>query len=410
MILAGYAPKAPALLHLGTWVLDQALALQRLGYQVAVISPTPWVPRGAGLVSKLARWRAVQKRACIQGIAFAYPRWPVPPQVARLRLFYLLPNNWPKVLGPSVWRTLAQHAPDVILAHHPLWEGELARQFKAKEGVPFVTVEHSWTDLKRAVDNPRARRWYVRVLAEADWWFAVNRRMAEEMMRLQGVGWVTSDDIEDHVLRPGGSALLEKSDRSQPTRLCLGTTLRVLSVGWLGERKGHAVLIRAIKELVDRGVPCTLTIVGEGSLRPTLENLVRQLGLHDHVRLVGSRSHAEVLRMMSEEADVFALLSWDEPLGVAYLEAMSVGLPIVGTAGEGIAEVITDGEEGFLVPRGDARGAADALHKLVDPVVRHKMGKKAKETASRLTWEANARRLEEVFERILSRSKSRRGG
>ena len=89
---------------------------------------------------------------------------------------------------------------------------------------------------------------------------------------------------------------------------------------------------------------------------------------------------------------------------------VSAGLPVVGTAGERIAKVITDGEEGFVVPRGDARRAAEALHKLVDPVVRHKMGKKAKETAGRLTWEANARRLEEVFERILSRSKSRRGG
>jgi glycosyltransferase involved in cell wall biosynthesis len=163
----------------------------------------------------------------------------------------------------------------------------------------------------------------------------------------------------------------------------------VLSVGRLVAKKGHATLLTAAALLAERGVDFSLRIGGEGPEWPVLQRLVHRLGLADRVTFLGPLSESEV-RAEHGRADVFALAS--QPLengdrdGIpnVLLEAMAQGIPVVGTAVEGVTEAVVDGECGLLAPPGDAEAVADRLARLLaDERLRTALGAAGREQVAR---------------------------
>ncbi|MGR3701030.1 MAG: exopolysaccharide biosynthesis GT4 family glycosyltransferase EpsE [Paracoccaceae bacterium] len=147
-----------------------------------------------------------------------------------------------------------------------------------------------------------------------------------------------------------------------------GQALRLFSCGRLNLVKGHQDLMKAVRLMLDRGQAVTLDIAGEddaggSGYRAVLQARIAELGLQRHVRLLGAIS-AEAVRSNLLEAHAFVLASWSEPLGVAYMEAMSCEVPTVGTAAGGVPELITDKENGLLVPPQNPEALADALMQL----------------------------------------------
>ena len=151
-----------------------------------------------------------------------------------------------------------------------------------------------------------------------------------------------------------------------------GEALRLFSCGRLNIVKGHQDLMQAVRLMLDRGQPVTLDIAGEddaggSGYRAELAAQIEQLGLGNHVRLLGAIS-ADTVRAHLLSAHAFVLASWSEPLGVAYMEAMSCEVPTIGTAAGGVPELITDDRDGILVPPQDPQALADALMQLAaDP-------------------------------------------
>lgn len=153
-----------------------------------------------------------------------------------------------------------------------------------------------------------------------------------------------------------------------------GEALHLFSCGRLNMVKGHQDLMQAVRLMLDRGQPVTLDIAGEDDAggtgyRAVLEALIKELGLQDHVHLLGAIS-AEAVRNHLTAAHAFVLASWAEPLGVAYMEAMSCEVPTIGTASGGVPELITDGQDGILVPPQNPEALATALLQLAaDPAL-----------------------------------------
>lgn len=81
--------------------------------------------------------------------------------------------------------------------------------------------------------------------------------------------------------------------------------------------------------------------------------------------LLGAISAVEVKKKLNK-ADIFVLASWHEPLGVAYMEAMSVGVPTIGTNSGGVTELIDDGVNGLMVPPKDPKALANAIQTLAN--------------------------------------------
>jgi colanic acid/amylovoran biosynthesis glycosyltransferase len=150
-----------------------------------------------------------------------------------------------------------------------------------------------------------------------------------------------------------------------------GGAFRVFSCGRLNPSKGHDVLVTAIATMLQGGADIELTIAGEDELGGSgyhreLQRLIDDNGLQHHVRLLGAVPSGRI-RQELERCHAFALASHSEPLGVAIMEAMSMGVPVVATAAGGVPELVLNGT-GVLVRPGDPTALASALTKLaLDP-------------------------------------------
>jgi glycosyltransferase involved in cell wall biosynthesis len=146
----------------------------------------------------------------------------------------------------------------------------------------------------------------------------------------------------------------------------------VVNVGALVAHKGQKHLIDAMP-MVLREVPdARLVIFGEGELRASLERQVKHLSLDKRVLLPGFRE--DVLSLV-KSADLFVMSSITEGLGSAVLDAMAMGLAVVGTRAGGIPEAVVPGVTGELVEPGEAEPMAEAIVKLLkDPALRRAHG------------------------------------
>jgi glycosyltransferase involved in cell wall biosynthesis len=136
----------------------------------------------------------------------------------------------------------------------------------------------------------------------------------------------------------------------------------VLGAGAIFSQKGFEYFIEALSHLHRQGVRVHGAIAGDGD-REAITALAGRLGIVPYVHLLGSRD--DVLELMYG-ADVFVLSSIDEGLPNVVLEAMSVGTPVVAADAGGTPEIITDGEDGFVVPIKNARALAERIAQLVN--------------------------------------------
>jgi glycosyltransferase involved in cell wall biosynthesis len=122
--------------------------------------------------------------------------------------------------------------------------------------------------------------------------------------------------------------------------------------------KDHRTLLDAFRLVAAQRPDTDLLLVGDGVLRQELERQSRELGLSSRVRFLGVRDDvADILRAV----DVFALTSVSEAASITLLEAMASGLPVVVTAVGGNPEIVRDGVDGLLAPRGDAKALGHRL-------------------------------------------------
>ncbi len=116
-------------------------------------------------------------------------------------------------------------------------------------------------------------------------------------------------------------------------------------------------------------------MLGNGQEEDRLKQAIHERGLENHVFLKGYLT-GSALRQVYRSAQVFVLPSWQEGLPYSLLEAMAVGLPVITTSLRGMADIIEEGRNGYLVPPRQPDALADALVKLlVDPVGRARMTK-----------------------------------
>jgi glycosyltransferase involved in cell wall biosynthesis len=149
------------------------------------------------------------------------------------------------------------------------------------------------------------------------------------------------------------------------------------TVAHLSPEKGLFYLIEAAALIPNIQAGIRIVIVGDGECRNSLEEQVRRLGLQNRIQFVGfQNTPAEFLR----EFDIFVLPSLSEGLSSAILTAMATSLPVVATDVGGIPELIYHGQNGLLVPPGNAAALAEAIMNLVDDDEKAvRMGRKGRE-------------------------------
>lgn len=153
----------------------------------------------------------------------------------------------------------------------------------------------------------------------------------------------------------------------------------VLSVGRFADpRKRVGLLVHSLHRLVSEGHDIRLVLAGKAPPDNEIWRSAEALGVRDRIEFVAGPSAEELLKLY-QGAAAFALGSDEEGLCMAVLEAMACAIPVVSTRCGGPEGVITDGEDGFLVPRGDSDAIAEGLAKVLgDPTRRDEMARAAR--------------------------------
>ena len=175
----------------------------------------------------------------------------------------------------------------------------------------------------------------------------------------------------------------------------------IVNVGRLHYQKNQKMLINAFKIVNDRFPDYSLEIYGEGPLRAELENQIHQLKLEASVKLMGS--HSDVLER-ERDCMAFVLSSDFEGMPNALIEAMALGLPVISTKCPcgGPEELITDHQNGTLIPVGETQKLADAIIELIsDNELRSKYTKEAVKIRDILCEKVIMQKWEEFFKKVV---------
>ncbi|MGE4586728.1 MAG: glycosyltransferase [Mangrovibacterium sp.] len=177
---------------------------------------------------------------------------------------------------------------------------------------------------------------------------------------------------------------------------------RIISVGWLYKRKQIDKVLEVLAQLPEQFV-WEYTIVGSGEEEQPLKRKCHELGLTEKVRFEGELKRDEVIKELTAN-DIFILPSYNETLGLVYLEAMACGCITIGARNEGIDGIIEDGENGFLCEAGSGESIKQKLVQALQltPVQKENMIKKSLQTIREFSVEHQARKYLENINKYRS--------
>lgn len=295
----------------------------------------------------------------------------------------------------SLVRSFRKHAsallegfpPDVLHAHTLGMGASLGAELKGRLGVPLVTTTHGSDTL---VPYQRGNLEALRTSAQkADHIVCVSSLLRR---RLEGCG-VT---VPMSVILNGFRVPDAVPEGNRPP-------LSMIQAGHLTHQKRVDVTIRALAALRRRHPEASLEIIGSGSEQERFQALCGELGVEDAVRFSGYLPNAETLARMAR-AQFFVMPSVNEGFGIVYLEAMASGCITVGTEGEGIADLIASGENGFLVPPDNPEAIVRTVEWCLEhPEKADAVAERGRRAALSLTWEKNAAQYLALFEALRER-------
>lgn len=274
----------------------------------------------------------------------------------------------------------------------------LAKQMLAEPSdLKIVTTLHG-TDITLVGQDPSYRSIVKFSIERSDGLTAVSEYLKQETFAKFGcVGCevrVIPNFIDTEIFSPRPGNNLRKALANTEERI-------LMHMSNFRPVKRVSDVVRVAARVMER-LPARLIFVGDGPDRPLAEEQARNLGIGDRVLLLGKQeSVAELLAC----ADLFLLLSESESFGLGALEAMAVGVPVLGTRCGGLEEVVDDGVTGRLLPVGAVDAMADAAVEMLGDADRWQaMGRAARAVAEeRFSAERIVPMYESLYEEVLNR-------
>lgn len=289
-----------------------------------------------------------------------------------------------------------------IVHTHSSKAGVLGRWAAHLAGVPLIVhTVHGWSFHDRM--SPAKQQMYIlleKFAARFSQAMVVVSPHDIEKGLVQGIG--RREDY--HLIRSGVELDRFGHPQTPPAvvRQQLGIPAEALVVGSvtrLSPQKAPLDLVVAFSHIHKKQPDVWFVVVGDGPLRPEVEAELAQLGIADRVILTGLRR--DVPELMAA-FDVFVLSSLWEGLPRVLPQAMATGLPIVATQADGSAEAVVDGENGFLVARGEPQAlAAKALLLLSDGELRKKMGDNGRSRAPQFGARKMVQDIDHLYQSLL---------
>jgi len=262
---------------------------------------------------------------------------------------------WP-IIRRKMERILIEFDPDIVHAHFGPQGVKVAPVCKSLE-IPFLTSFHGYDAFE---------------LTKQSFWDSQYIKMSNHCSAITCVSDYMSQKLKnDYEWNRLELIHVGKKLDNYTFKVSKGKIRKWISVGSLKEKKGHGDTIRAFSKIIDKFPNQTLRIIGGGFDRNKLNNLIEDLGLTEHVKLLGPLPHRDVINELVK-ADVFILASKKSESGdkegipTVLMEAQAVGLPCVSTEHSGIPEVIPKGSQKFLAEEGNVQDLAKKIELIIN--------------------------------------------
>ena len=358
----------------GNFEVDQAEGLAKLGHTVSMIS----VDLGREFIPKEYGLQRIEKNGVTSYHLFLMPM----KFFVGEGLFRRLMN---KQMDCLYKRVVAEHGkPDILYAHY-LWNSDWALHLKNTYHIPLVGIEH-WSELGYEDIKPVIEQNARRIYPQLDGLITVSHAPQKKIEQRFGIhADVVYNTVHDSVRMRD----VHKPEDGKAHFITVGALLPV---------KGFDNLISAFAQSSLPRDKWKLTIVGEGPEESTLRTLITQNGLEQNITLSGRKSKEEVVEMLNR-SDVFVSSSHLETFGVAALEAICCGVPVLSTDSGGPREFINE-SNGYL-----CEDSLQDLQKGIEYMYSHyhDFDKKrmAEEAVKRFSSATIAHQLENIFKKYI---------
>lgn len=355
---------------LGIFELDQAVALMEKGVEVTIFSVDL---RSLRRKRKLGVSKGTEKG--VRWFSIAVPVGAVPVKllcrVGKLALRYLFRH-----VHSEVGR------PDIIHAHFAEM-GCIASSLAEREHIPLVITEHS-SHLNNDYVNPGLLDCAIVGYKKASVLLSVSNALAANIWKKTGIDSIVVPNLID-------VGLFSKCVHHEHEGF------RIVTTSNLVQGKRTLTLLQAFAKMAGSARDIHLDVVGDGPMRPSLESFVQNHELEQLVTFHGRLSREEIAALYETE-DCFALVSERETFGVAYVEALAAGLPVIATKCGGPEDFVDD-TNGILVDVDNVDQITSALNSIRTKTVFFNESK-LKGTASRFSGDAIAGELIAIYSSI----------
>lgn len=357
----------------GIFEFDQAKALAQAGHKVIY----------AGIdVRSIRKWRKWGFESFVKdGVqieAINIPGGRIPKTILRQIQMHGLKKLYKKI-------ETKYGKPDIIHAHF-LGYGNISNKVLEKQNIPIILTEHLSGMNNKALE-PRLITLGAETYPKVDKLITVSRALANNIEEKFGVKATVIPNMVD---TESFNYISRKNENDDYV---------FVSTGGLIPRKSMDMLVDSFNIAFKDKKNVKLYIFGEGAERSKLEQMIAEYKLTEQIFLMGLRDRKEIAKRM-HESDCFVLASKLETFGVAYIEALAAGLPVIATNCGGPEEFVHK-DNGILIEVNDAQGLTDAMLKMYNESDKFDREKISKEMVDKFSPETVVQQLVKVYEDVI---------
>lgn len=353
--------------YLGNQIYERSLELSKY-YDIKIVAPIPYAPNIFKKINPYYLYTKIPYKEKFAGIDIYHPRYFTFPGTFLYFLdaltYFLSVSRLINIIN-SGWQI------DLIDAHRAFPDGFVATRIASRlnNKTKVVTTEHGFCKWPFGCNKIA-----LNGLVKSDRVIGVSLIVKDKLKKI--LPKTHTDVVQIGVKIPKNNYQLPKAIRN-----LIKNKFVIFSAGNLYKDKGHIYLIKAINIIKNTYKNIVCIIAGDGTEYRNLCEYVKLNDLGRYVHFVKALPNKKIHTYYAC-SDVFVLPSWNESLGIVYLEAMMHGKPIIGCKGQGPSKLITTGKEGFLVKPRNEKQIALLLEKMInDQKLTKEMGKLAHKKA-----------------------------
>ncbi len=283
---------------------------------------------------------------------------------------------------------------DLLHAHFLFSNGFTAMQAKERYKIPFVVTVRD-TDLNVFFKYViHLRKTGLRILKEASRVVFLSETYREQLLQNYVPQRRCAEIFDKSIIIPNGIDKFWLLNQNQPKKIAARKKIKIIAVGTIEKRKNQLTTVEACKLLKNKGLDVEFLIVGQ-SLDDVLLAKLLQISF---VKYIPHQSKESLIKLY-RDSDIFVMPSITETFGLVYAEALSQGLPVLYTRGQGFDRQFEEGEVGYAVDCFDVKELVDKVLMIVQEYA--SISKRCINLANNFSWNTIARRYVRMYQEIL---------